>query len=73
MARRNSKANYQALVNDPAFKEVLEWLTTRFEQPHLEAKPPSEILPNYGEVYAATAAQYRVVKDLKQMLDKRST
>jgi len=73
MARRNrADPRYDELLESSAFKEIMDWLETTFERPHLEAKPPSEILPNYGEVYAATAAQYRVVRDLKRMLDKRT-
>jgi len=72
MARR-SKLDYNTMVEMPAFSEMLTWMEQKFERPHLDAKPPSEILPNYGEVYAATAAQYRVIKELKQFLDKRTT
>jgi len=70
MARR-SKLDYDTMVEMPAFAELLQWLEQTFERPHLEAKAPSELLPNYGEVYAATAAQYRVIRELKQFLDKR--
>jgi len=72
MARR-SKLDYNTMVEMPAFAEMLAWMEQSFERPHLDAKPPSEILPNYGEVYAATAAQYRVIKELKLFLDKRTS
>jgi len=68
----HSKVDYQGMVESQAFKDVLSWLEQTFERPHLEAKPPTELLPNYAVVYAATAAQYRVVRDLKKMLDKRT-
>jgi len=66
-----SKAQYEDLQNHPAFQELMEWVG-RAKDEHLRADPPNSILPNYGEVYAARAARYRLVMDIERFIDKRT-
>ena len=65
-------SDYRALAVNPAFQELMAWAEARFQQPHLLAKAPNTILPNYGEVAASDAAMYRVIAEMKRFLDKKS-
>ena len=49
----------------------MEWVG-RAKDERLRADPPNSILPNYGEVYAARAARYRLVMDIERFIDKRT-
>jgi len=64
--------DFNSLIEHPAFKDFMGWFE-HFADAHLAAEPPNKVLPNYGEIYAAQAAQYRMVRDVKKYLDKRTT
>jgi len=66
-----SNADYQKLMENPAFLEVLQWLEAQFEQPYLKPELPTKLSLNFGEVQAVRAAQYSVVRAIKTRLDKR--
>ena len=65
------KDSYQRLLEAPAFQELLEDMQ-RFKAPHLKADAPNTILPNYSEVAADHAAQYRTITTIEQWLRQRS-
>lgn len=72
MADKVSPEEFRLLAANNAFVELMDWASKRFETPHLEADDPNTLLPNYGEVYAARAAQYRVMMELKRYVKKHS-
>jgi len=68
----SSPDGYRKLAASSEFKEMLAWMEKQFETPHLNAEAPTKVLPNYGELYASRAAQFRVVREMKRFLDKKS-
>ena len=65
------KAAYTRLLETPAFQELLEDMQ-RFKSPHLKADAPNTVLPNYSEVAADNAAQYRTITTIEKWLCQRS-
>ena len=63
---------YRELAANKAFQELMEWAEKTYETPHLLAKEPNQILPNYGEVAASDAAMFRVMRGIKRFLAKKS-
>lgn len=65
-------SEYKELAANSAFQELMAWAEQQYQSPHLLAKAPNTVLPNYGEVAASDAAMYRVVAGMKRFLDKKS-